>query len=170
MSKKNPYVFTISFNPNLPRQKEAAQLLNQMGRGKSFWVAEAIHFYSIAMEEKNLGFAPSEPQPVVEQTVSSVLKEDKVQPVNNQTAIMKKNEAVRSVLQEPVFEPDMDIQSSSISEPNIETAEQIVPSSVPKVENDSAQEHGSPDPAPDLLEGFDDTDFEAIRNALSGFD
>ncbi len=41
--KKDPYKFTVRFNPNDPRQKQAAELLNQYPqRGKAILIANAL--------------------------------------------------------------------------------------------------------------------------------
>ncbi len=41
--KKDPYKFTVRFNPNDPRQRQAAELLNQYPqRGKAILIANAL--------------------------------------------------------------------------------------------------------------------------------
>ncbi len=41
--KKDPYKFTVRFNPNDPRQRQAAELLNQYPqRGKAILIAKAL--------------------------------------------------------------------------------------------------------------------------------
>lgn len=41
--KKDPYKFTVRFNPNDPRQKQAAELLNQYPqRGKAILITNAL--------------------------------------------------------------------------------------------------------------------------------
>lgn len=45
MRKKNPYVTTIGFNKDDPEHRIAAELLNDMGRGKAAYIAKAILSY-----------------------------------------------------------------------------------------------------------------------------
>lgn len=52
--KKNPYSFTIGFNPKHPNHVQAAQILNQFGRGEmSDYLARAILAYEGKKSEGN---------------------------------------------------------------------------------------------------------------------
>ncbi len=55
--KKDPYKFTVRFNPNDPRQRQAAELLNQYPqRGKAILIANAL------LGSTGSGGVPAEPK------------------------------------------------------------------------------------------------------------
>lgn len=51
MGKKNPYVTTIGFNKEDPEHRRAAELLNEMGRGKAAYITRAIMAYETLKEK-----------------------------------------------------------------------------------------------------------------------
>lgn len=74
MDKKSPYRFTIKFNPNIPKQKAASDLLN--GRpDKANYLTEAVLYY----EQKD--YSPTLRDIYVElQEIKQQLQTNPVQP------------------------------------------------------------------------------------------
>ena len=51
MNKRNPYIFTIGFNERNPQHLQAAEILNQLGRGeKADYLVRAILMYEGKLE------------------------------------------------------------------------------------------------------------------------
>lgn len=79
--KKNPGKFTLQFNMINPTHREAAELLDSMGRMKAQFITNAIQYYRFHSENPD---APSSAPPVdytlIETIVRQILTEKEPEP------------------------------------------------------------------------------------------
>ncbi|HJC23244.1 MAG TPA: hypothetical protein H9761_06015 [Candidatus Eisenbergiella merdavium] len=66
MGKKNPYVTTLGFNRKDPNHVRVAELLNEMGRGKTQYIVNAVIAYQDGpTEKKGLGVTDADVRKIV---------------------------------------------------------------------------------------------------------
>ena len=56
-TKKNPSRFTIKFNPDYLRHREAIRILSEAGRGKATLIADVLYMYSRDRENLVVGIS-----------------------------------------------------------------------------------------------------------------
>ena len=73
--KKDPYKFTIQFNPSDPTHQQTAVLLNRQGRRKAQFLVNAVMHYIHCSQTPDIPQAPPVDTSLIEAVVRKILKE-----------------------------------------------------------------------------------------------
>lgn len=74
-AKKDPYKFTIQFNPADPTHLQTADLLNRQGRRKAQFLVNAVMHYIHCSQTPDIPQAPPVDTSLIEAVVRKILKE-----------------------------------------------------------------------------------------------
>ena len=77
--KKDPGKFTVRFNLCDPQQRQAAELINQQGRSKAQFIANAVLYYVDGQPSASQG-APAVDSEQIRQLVEDILTQQQSQP------------------------------------------------------------------------------------------
>lgn len=78
--KKDPYKFTIRFNPSDPTHQQTVVLLNQQGRRKAQLLVNAVMHYIHCSQTPDIPQMPPMDTALIETIVRKVLKEQSEEP------------------------------------------------------------------------------------------
>ena len=78
--KKDPYKFTIQFNPSDPTHQQTAVLLNRQGRRKAQFLVNAVMHYIHCSQTPDIPQTPPMDTSLFETIVRKVLKEQREEP------------------------------------------------------------------------------------------
>ena len=78
--KKDPYKFTIRFNPSDPTHQQTVVLLNQQGRRKAQLLVNAVMHYIHCSQTPDIPQTPPMDTALIETIVRKVLKEQSEEP------------------------------------------------------------------------------------------
>ena len=78
--KKDPYKFTIRFNPSDPTHQQTVVLLNQQGRRKAQLLVNAVMHYIHCSQTPDIPQTPPMDTALIETVVRKVLKEQSEEP------------------------------------------------------------------------------------------
>ena len=73
--KKDPYKFTIQFNPSDPMHQQTAVLLNRQGRRKAQFLVNAVMHYIHCSQTPDIPQEPPVDTALIETVVRKILKE-----------------------------------------------------------------------------------------------
>ena len=73
--KKDPYKFTIQFNPSDPTHQQTAVLLNRQGRRKAKFLVNAVMHYVHCSQTPDIAQEPPVDTALIETVVRKILKE-----------------------------------------------------------------------------------------------
>ena len=73
--KKDPYKFTIQFNPSDPTHQQTAVLLNRQGRRKAQFLVNAVMHYAHCSQTPDIPQEPPVDTALIETVVRKILKE-----------------------------------------------------------------------------------------------
>lgn len=76
MEKKNPYVMTLGFNRRDPNHVRVAEFLNEMERGKTHYIVNAVMEYQNKGLERETMLSSAELRYIVEETVREYMKKN----------------------------------------------------------------------------------------------
>lgn len=79
-AKKDPYKFTIQFNPADPTHLQTADLLNRQGRRKAQFLVNAVMHYIHCSQTPDIPQAPPLDTKLIETVVQQILKEQQIMP------------------------------------------------------------------------------------------
>ena len=79
-AKKDPYKFTIQFNPADPTHLQTAALLNRQGRRKAQFLVNAVMHYIHCSQTPDIPQAPPLDTKLIETVVQQILKEQQIMP------------------------------------------------------------------------------------------
>lgn len=79
-AKKDPYKFTIQFNPADPIHLQTADLLNRQGRRKAQFLVNAVMHYIHCSQTPDIPQAPPLDTKLIETVVRQILKEQQIMP------------------------------------------------------------------------------------------
>lgn len=79
-AKKDPYKFTIQFNPADPTHLQTAALLNRQGRRKAQFLVNAVMHYIHCSQTPDIPQAPPLDTKLIETVVRQILKEQQIMP------------------------------------------------------------------------------------------
>lgn len=74
-AKKDPYKFTIQFNPADPTHRQTSELLNQQGRRKAQFLVNAVMHYIHCSQTPDIPQEPPIDAKLIEPVVRKILKE-----------------------------------------------------------------------------------------------
>ena len=80
--KKQEARFTIQFNLNNPRHKEAVKILNEVGRSKAMLIAEALYVYFRYVSNAINHIGSNKSQHEVTTTIHEKLEVSEIAPLN----------------------------------------------------------------------------------------
>lgn len=78
--KKDPYKFTIQFNPSDPTHQQTAVLLNRQGRRKAQFLVNAVMHYIHCSQTPDIPQAPPVDTAMIETVVRKILNEQREEP------------------------------------------------------------------------------------------
>lgn len=78
--KKDPYKFTIRFNPSDPTHQQTVVLLNQQGRRKAQFLVNAVMHYIHCSQTPDIPQEPPVDTALIETVVRKILKEQSKEP------------------------------------------------------------------------------------------
>ena len=79
-AKKDPYKFTIQFNPADPTHLQTAALLNRQGRRKAQFLVNAVMHYIHCSQTPDIPQEPPVDTALIETVVRKILKEQSKEP------------------------------------------------------------------------------------------
>ena len=79
-AKKDPYKFTIQFNPADPTHLQTADLLNRQGRRKAQFLVNAVMHYIHCSQTPDIPQEPPLDTKLIETVVRQILKEQQIMP------------------------------------------------------------------------------------------
>ena len=79
-AKKDPYKFTIQFNPADPTHLQTAALLNRQGRRKAQFLVNAVMHYIHCSQTPDIPQEPPLDTKLIETVVRQILKEQQIMP------------------------------------------------------------------------------------------
>lgn len=78
--KKDPYKFTIQFNPSDPTHQQTAVLLNRQGRRKAQFLVNAVMHYVHCSQTPDIPQEPPVDTALIETVMRKILKEQSEEP------------------------------------------------------------------------------------------
>ena len=78
--KKDPYKFTIQFNPSDPTHQQTAVLLNRQGRRKAQFLVNTVMHYIHCSQTPDIPQTPPMDTALIETIVRKVLKDQREEP------------------------------------------------------------------------------------------